>query len=167
MAMGVPMLLPALLLALPMAAAVEVGMMYEGWQAPAYWGRAPNNVTCERPLCRSLRGQISALTRAAALVTRALAVCLALHTHRLEGVIRSNGSLSMASVSSGMNSKSMGFWWHKQPKDGFYCIYRKRDTENVSSCGLPDCPGNFVIFLMDFHRKKAGKAPDILYFKCK
>lgn len=25
--------------------AVEVGMMYEGWQAPAFWGRAPNNVT--------------------------------------------------------------------------------------------------------------------------
>ena len=58
----------------------------------------------------------------------------------MEGVIRSNGSLTMASMSDGMNSKSMGFWWHKEPADGFYCIYRKRATENVSSCGLPDCP---------------------------
>ncbi len=38
------------------------------------------------------------------------------------------------------SSLAMGFWWHKQPADGFYCIYRKRSTENVSSCGLPDCP---------------------------
>jgi hypothetical protein len=34
----------------------------------------------------------------------------------------------------------MGFWWHKQPAAGSYCIYRKRSTENVSSCGLPNCP---------------------------
>ena len=71
----------------------------------------------------------------------ASSVLFHLVARRLEGVIRSNGTLSMATMSAGQNSKSMGFWWHKQPADGFYCIYRKRDTENVSSCGLPDCPG--------------------------
>jgi hypothetical protein len=85
--------------------AVEVGMMYEGWQAPAYWGR-------------SLANELT-----------------------VEDIIRSNGTLAMANMSAGMdNGKSMGFWWHKQPLDGFYCIYRKRDSEKVSSCGLPDCP---------------------------
>ena len=45
-------------------------------------------------------------------------------------------------MSEGMDDgKRMGFWWHKQPAAGFYCIYRKRATENTSSCGLPDCPG--------------------------
>lgn len=34
----------------------------------------------------------------------------------------------------------MNFYFHKEPADGFYCIYRKRSTENTSSCGLPDCP---------------------------
>jgi hypothetical protein len=37
--------------------------------------------------------------------------------------------------------QAMNFHWHKEPEDGFYCIYRKRDSENASSCGLPDCPG--------------------------
>lgn len=99
------MLALAWLLAAPSAAAgVQVGMMYEGWQAPAYWGRSlANDLT-------------------------------------VEDVIRSNGSHAMANMSTGMNSRSMGFWWHKQPLDGFYCIYRKRDSENTSSCGLPDCP---------------------------
>jgi hypothetical protein len=47
----------------------------------------------------------------------------------------------MTNMMDGMDTqKQMGFWWHKQPAEGFYCIYRKRDTENISSCGLPDCP---------------------------
>jgi|EP01046_Picozoa_sp_COSAG06_P057155 hypothetical protein len=48
--------LPCSLLLLLLAAAVqpsdsvEVGMMYEGWQAPAYWGRSRKNLTCA-PTC--------------------------------------------------------------------------------------------------------------------
>ena len=85
--------------------ALEIGMMYEGWHAPAFWGRNfETNLT-------------------------------------VEDVIRSNGALTLSNMSAGFNeSRRMGFWFHKQPKDGFYCIYRKRGTENVSSCGLPDCP---------------------------
>ena len=43
------MLALAWLLATPTAvAAVQVGMMYEGWQAPAYWGRSlANDLTVE------------------------------------------------------------------------------------------------------------------------
>ena len=90
----------------PPAAAVQVGMMYEGWQAPAFWGRSRSN------------------------------------TLTIEGVVRSNGSATLADMAKGMDTaKQMGFWWHKQPEGGFYCIYRKRSTENTSSCGLPDCPG--------------------------
>eukprot|EP01043_Picozoa_sp_COSAG02_P104116 COSAG02_NODE_40108_length_409_cov_0.822581_2_plen_69_part_01 len=49
-----------------------------------------------------------------------------LRARRLEDVIRSNGTLSMANISGTMDSSlAMGFWWHKQPADGFYCIYRK------------------------------------------
>jgi len=83
----------------------QIGMMYEGWHAPAYFGRAgnPTNIT-------------------------------------VEDVIRSNGSLSMQSAEP-TSAAAMSFFWHKEPIDGFYCIYRKRSTENVSSCGLPDCPG--------------------------
>ena len=43
-------------------AAAQVGMMYEGWQAPAYWGRANtgNNLTVE--VCQAFcRGLLSAL----------------------------------------------------------------------------------------------------------
>jgi len=70
-----------------------------------------------------------------------LLTCAGAGTGSLEAVIRSNGSLSMADMSSSMDTSiNMGFWWHKQPREGFYCIYRKRSTENVSSCGLPDCP---------------------------
>ena len=50
---------------------VQVGIMYEGWQAPAYFGR-------------SLANELT-----------------------VEDVIRSNGSHSMANMSTGMNSKSM------------------------------------------------------------
>ena len=81
-----------------------VGMMYEGWHAPAYWGRSPT------------AGNLT-----------------------VEGVIRSNGSSALRDMAPG--PKGMGFWWHKQPAQGFYCIYRKRKSENSSSCGLPDCPG--------------------------
>ena len=35
----------ATLLALAPVAAVEVGMMYEGWQGPAYWGRSHMDLT--------------------------------------------------------------------------------------------------------------------------
>jgi hypothetical protein len=86
------------------AQCVEVGMMYEGWHAPAYFGRNPGtNAT-------------------------------------VEGVIRSNGTLPL-SVVLPTSPKAQGFWFHKQPAGGFYCIYRKRSTENTSSAGLPDCPG--------------------------
>jgi hypothetical protein len=79
-------------------------MMYEGWHAPAYFGRnAGTNTT-------------------------------------VEDVIRSNGTLPL-SVVLPTSPKASGFWFHKQPADGFYCIYRKRSTENTSSAGLPDCPG--------------------------
>lgn len=82
-----------------------VGMMYEGWHAPAFFGRGSRGLT-------------------------------------IEGVIRSNGSLSIANMRDGWNaSLSMDFYYHKQPENGFYCIYRKRANESVSSCGLPDCPG--------------------------
>ena len=57
----------------------------------------------------------------------------------IEDVVRSNGTMSMSSAAP-FNNMSMGFWWHTKPLPGFYCIYRKRRTENVSSCGLPDCP---------------------------
>ena len=101
-----PLLLLLLALAGWSVAALEVGMMYEGWQAPAYWGRSRSNE----------------LT--------------------IETVVRSNGSHSLADMAVGMNGTAqMRFWWHKEPADGFYCIYRKRATEAVSSCGLPDCPG--------------------------
>jgi hypothetical protein len=95
----------------PARASAQVGMMYEGWHAPAYWGR------------RGSGGSIPS------------------NTLTVEDIIRSNGSLSMANASAGFdNARRMGFWWHKQPADGFYCIYRKRASENASSCGLPDCP---------------------------
>ena len=82
----------------------EVGMLYEGWHAPAYFGRNPGSNTT------------------------------------VEDVIRSNGTVPL-SVVSPTSPKASGFWFHKQPADGFYCIYRKRSTENTSSAGLPDCPG--------------------------
>ena len=88
----------------PLPSRPLVGMMYEGWHAPAYWGRSPT------------AGNLT-----------------------VEGVIRSNGSSTLRDMAPG--PKGMGFWWHKQPAQGFYCIYRKRASENSSSCGLPDCPG--------------------------
>lgn len=46
----------------------------------------------------------------------------------------------MADMQKGMNtSRGMGFYWHKQPKEGFYCIYRARPGE--TNPPLPDCPG--------------------------
>jgi hypothetical protein len=94
----------ALLVAQLNVLAVEVGMMYEGWHAPAFFGRnMGTNVT-------------------------------------VEDVIRSNGTLPLSTVKP-TSSKAQGFWFHKQPAAGFYCIYRKRSSENTSSAGLPDCPG--------------------------
>ena len=79
-------------------------MMYEGWHAPAFFGRNLGTNTT------------------------------------VEDVIRSNGTLSLSTVLP-TSPKAQSFWFHKQPADGFYCIYRKRSTENTSSAGLPDCPG--------------------------
>ena len=46
-----------LLLALaPPAAAVQVGMMYEGWQAPAFWGRSRSNTLTIEGVVRSNGG---------------------------------------------------------------------------------------------------------------
>ena len=94
-----------LLLLATHTAALQVGIMYEGWHAPAFWGRSlATNLTVEK-------------------------------------VLRTNGTVALAKMSEGMDrALAMNFWFHKEPLDGFYCIYRKRDSENTSSCGLPDCP---------------------------
>lgn len=92
------------LLSLGSAKDTTVGMMYEGWHAPAFFGRGTRNLT-------------------------------------LEKVLQSNGGLTVGDMRTGWNgSLSMNFYFHKQPTNGFYCIYRKRANESVSSCGLPDCP---------------------------
>ena len=84
-----------------------VGMAYEGWHAPAYFGRQPTTP-----------GSPASIT--------------------VEGVIRSNASLSSAAPRN--STLGMSFYYHSEPASGFYCIYRKRSNESVSSCGLPDCP---------------------------
>lgn len=58
----------------------------------------------------------------------------------LEEVIRSNGSITLADMQSGIDlATAMNFHYHKQPKEGFYCIYRKRSNETTGD--LPrDCP---------------------------
>lgn len=77
----------------------QVGMMYEGWHAHAYFGKGESRLT-------------------------------------LEDVVRSNGTLALSDMAP--DSTADGFYWHVEPEDGFYCIYRKRSNES-EGC-LPDCP---------------------------
>ena len=68
----------------------------------------------------------------------------------VERVLRSNGSLTMADMSAGIDlgcqiiilqptrvvnlptaGMAMGFYHHKEALDGFYCIYRKRANEST------------------------------------
>eukprot|EP00937_MAST-01D_sp_MAST-1D-sp2_P006155 g6155.t1 len=87
----------------------RVGIMYEGWHAPAV--QAIEDCSgCARP----------ALT--------------------VEDVVRSNGTVSLADAYATRDaSKAAGFQFHKQPQDGFYCIYRKRATDTHGATGLRDC----------------------------
>ena len=55
----------------------------------------------------------------------------------VEDVLRSNGTLTLSDMAPDP-STSAKFYWHKEPADGFYCIYRKRPSED-EGC-LPDCP---------------------------
>ena len=56
----------------------------------------------------------------------------------VERVLRSNGSLTMQDMSQGIDlGVAMGFYHHKEPTDGFYCIYRKRASEIKGV--VPDC----------------------------
>jgi hypothetical protein len=83
--------------------APRVGIMYEGWHAPAVAG---------------LKDPMTALT--------------------VEQVIRSNGTVTMDEMAAGIDlDVAMGFFHHKQPLDGFYCIYRKRANESKGI--VPDC----------------------------
>ena len=72
---------------------VRVGMMYEGWHGPSFFGRGSSGLT-------------------------------------VGAVLASNGTLTMADIQdAGMNtSQAMNFYWHTEPQDGFYCIYRAREN---------------------------------------
>ena len=56
----------------------------------------------------------------------------------VERVLRSNGSVTMQDMAHGIDlDAAMGFYYQKQPIDGFYCIYRKRANESKGV--VPDC----------------------------
>jgi hypothetical protein len=70
----------------------------------------------------------------------------------VEEIIRSNGTKTMDTIGHDMTlaNGNNGFW-HKEPIDGFYCIYRKRPQDNwdwhwplqpcpASGCTFQDCP---------------------------
>ena len=83
----------------------SVGIMYEGWHAPAVQAIEDCD-GCARP----------ALT--------------------IEAVLRSNGTLSLADAYARRNgSIAAGFQFHKEPLDGFYCMYRKRATDAHGATG--------------------------------
>ena len=87
----------------------SVGIMYEGWHAPAVQAIEDCD-GCARP----------ALT--------------------IEAVLRSNGTLSLADAYARRNgSIAAGFQFHKEPLDGFYCMYRKRASDAHGATGLRDC----------------------------
>jgi hypothetical protein len=58
----------------------------------------------------------------------------------VEEIVRTNGSHVLSDVFSPPHNldQGMGFWWHATPAGGRYCIYRKRDDEQVGY--VPDCP---------------------------
>lgn len=59
-------------------------------------------------------------------------------TITIERLLRSNGTLTFKDAAAGVDeSVSMNFYFHKEPADGFYCIYRKRDGESAGP--IPDC----------------------------
>eukprot|EP00041_Stephanoeca_diplocostata_P014538 m.267281 g.267281 ORF g.267281 m.267281 type:complete len:631 (+) comp19731_c0_seq1:149-2041(+) len=78
----------------------------------------------------------------------------------VEDVLRSNGSYSMADMAKGINfSLSSNFYFHKQPLDGFYCIYRKRDNEIIGP--IPDC-ANITGTLTRHARMLVGAGVDFI-----
>ena len=79
------------------AGAARVGMMYEAWHAPCFFGRGSAGLT-------------------------------------VEAVLQSNGSRKMADMQAGMDLlRSMDFYWHKEPADGFYCIFRNRPNSTAAA----------------------------------
>lgn len=56
----------------------------------------------------------------------------------VERVLQSNGQRKMADMAAGIDlGTAMNFYFHKEPADGFYCIYRKRTNEAKGP--IPDC----------------------------
>ena len=59
----------------------------------------------------------------------------------VEEIVRANGSRVLSDIFAPPHrplDQGMGFWWHATPAGGRYCIYRKRDDEEVGY--VPDCP---------------------------
>ena len=58
----------------------------------------------------------------------------------VEEIVRANGSRVLSDIFPPPHNldQGMGFWWHATPAGGRYCIYRKRDDEEVGY--VPDCP---------------------------
>ena len=103
--LSVSALLPTVLCA---GAAPLVGIMYEGWHAPAV--QAIEDCTgCAPPLT-------------------------------VEAVLRSNSTQSLSDAYATADTNvAQGFHFHKEPQQGFYCIYRKRATDAHGATGLRDC----------------------------
>ena len=72
----------------------------------------------------------------------------------VEDVVRSNGSLTFADMHAGLNlSAAWNFHFHKQPLDGFYCLYRARPGETGV---LPDCAN--ISQVQSSRTRKNGRA---------
>lgn len=93
----------------PVSAMPTVGIMYEAWHAPAVQA------------IEDCRGCAAPLT--------------------IEAVLRSNGTVSLADAYATKNaSVAQGFHFHTEPlHGGFYCIYRKRASDEHGATGLRDC----------------------------
>ena len=89
---------------------LSVGMLYSGWHAPPATALA--NITARGGMALSV-----------------------------EDVLRSAGNLTLHDVYGGYPSAealAAGFYYQARPRDGYYCIYRKRTGEGGV---VPDCPG--------------------------